>query len=127
MKKITGILIFIIIIIIYLVSWPVPINPVSWKAPEDPGYTGPFEVNTRLAAIEKLPIKEAHGPEDIAIDADGRIYAATHEGFIVRLENSTAEPEKWVNTGVTETSQYLYIGSLITDFIARLPKDKVTL
>ena len=80
-----------------------------------------------LAAIKKLPLKEAHGPEDIALYADGRIYAATHEGFIVRLESSTAEPEKWVNTGVTETSQYLYIGSLITDFIARLPKSEAGL
>jgi len=32
-----------------------------------------------------------------------------------------------VNTGVTETSQYLYIGSLITDFIARLPKSEAGL
>ncbi len=100
MKKFFSALICIIILlIIYLVAWPVPIAPVSWTAPENPGYTGPFEVNTRLAAIEKLPIEGAHGPEDIALDADGRVYAATHEGFIVRLENSNAEPEKWVNTG----------------------------
>ena len=99
MKKLTGAVIFIVIIIIYLLTWPVPIAPVAWQPPPDPGYTGPFEVNTRLANIEKLSIEGAHGPEDIALDADGRIYAATHEGFIVRLENSNAEPEKWVNTG----------------------------
>ena len=32
-----------------------------------------------------------------------------------------------VNTGVTETGQYLYIGSLVTDFIARLPKSEAGL
>ncbi len=102
MKKITGFLFVIIIFfIIYLVTWPVPVDPVSWESPPNPGYTGPFKVNNRLAAIEKLPLEETHGPEDIALDADGRIYAATHEGFIVRLDNSNsnAKPEKWVNTG----------------------------
>lgn len=100
MKKSTKFLLGIIILfIIYLVAWPVPIAPVSWESPPNPGYTGPFEVNTRLSGIEKLPLNGAHGPEDIALDTDGRIYAATSEGFIVRLENSNAEPEKWVNTG----------------------------
>ena len=100
MKKLTGfLLITLFFLVIYLLTWPVPIDPVAWEAPDDPGYTGPFEVNTRLAAIEKLPLDGPHGPEDIALDADGRIYAATHEGYIVRLENSSAKPEKWVNTG----------------------------
>ncbi len=100
MRKLTGVLsITILFIVIYLLTWPVPITPVSWKSPPNPGYTGPFAVNTRLAAIEKLPLGETHGPEDIALDADGRIYAATNEGFIVRLENSHAKSEKWVNTG----------------------------
>ncbi|PIP38270.1 MAG: strictosidine synthase [Desulfobacterales bacterium CG23_combo_of_CG06-09_8_20_14_all_51_8] len=99
MKKIIrSLAVILILIIIYLVTWPVPIDPVAWEAPPDPGYTGPFEVNTRLAGIEKLPLGDTHGPEDIALDADGRIYAATHEGFIVRMENG-GEPEKWVNTG----------------------------
>jgi sugar lactone lactonase YvrE len=100
MKKLTSaLLIILFFLVIYLLTWPVPIDPISWEAPENPGYTGPFEVNTRLAKIEKLPIEGAHGPEDIALDADGRIYAATHEGFIVRMENSTSQPKKWVNTG----------------------------
>jgi sugar lactone lactonase YvrE len=100
MKKIfSALLIFLFFLVIYLLTWPVPIDPVAWEAPDDPGYTGPSEVNTRLAAIEKLPLDGMHGPEDIALDTDGRIYAATHEGFIVHLENSSAKPEKWVNTG----------------------------
>jgi len=99
MKKLIRSLIpILILIVIYLIAWPVPIDPVAWEAPPNPGYTGPFEVNTRLAGIEKLPLDGVHGPEDIALDADGRIYAATHEGFIVRMENG-GTPEKWVNTG----------------------------
>jgi DNA-binding beta-propeller fold protein YncE len=100
MKKLIGSLaVILILIIIYLITWPSPIDPVAWDAPPDPGYTGPFAANTRLAGIEKLPLKDTHGPEDIAIGADGRIYAATHEGFIVRMENGSNTPEKWVHTG----------------------------
>ena len=99
MKKWIGLLaVLLLLLVVYLLVWPTPIDPVAWEAPPDPGYTGPFEPNTRLAGIEKLPLAGVHGPEDIALDADGRIYAATHEGFIVRLENGR-EPEKWVNTG----------------------------
>ncbi len=100
MKKITGFVFIILLsILIFLAVKPAPIDAVSWQSPANPGYSGPFEVNTRLAAIEKLPLEGTHGPEDIALDADGRIYAATHEGFIVRLKNTNAKPEKWVNTG----------------------------
>lgn len=99
MKKWIGLLaVLLLLLVVYLLVWPTPIDPVAWEAPPDPGYTGPFEPNTRLAGIEKLPLAGVHGPEDIALDADGRIYAATHEGFIVRLENGRT-PEKWVNTG----------------------------
>ena len=77
--------VIIVIIILYFVVWPVPVDPVGWEAPPNPGYTGPFAVNTRLKGVETFPIAGNHGPEDIALDAQGRIYAATHEGYIVRL------------------------------------------
>ena len=100
MKKITKLLLGIfILLVIYLLTWPVPIDPVKWEPPPNPGYTGQFEVNTLLSGIKKLPLIDTNGPEDIAIDSNGRIYAATHEGYIVRLENHSARPEKWANTG----------------------------
>jgi sugar lactone lactonase YvrE len=90
--------VIITVIIIYFIAWPVPIDPVAWTAPPNPGYTGPFAVNDRLKGIETFPIAGNHGPEDIALDAEGRIYAATHEGNIVRLEPNGSNPENWVNT-----------------------------
>jgi len=53
---------------------------VAWTAPPNPGYTGPFEPNDRLKGIESLPVGDNHGPEAVAVDAEGRIYASTHEG-----------------------------------------------
>lgn len=84
---------------LYFVAWPVPIAPVAWEAPANPGYSGPFAANRRLAGIELLAIGDNTGPEDIALDAQGRIYAATHEGRIVRLAADGSGPENWAETG----------------------------
>ena len=82
----------------YFLAWPVPIEPVAWKAPSNTGYTGPFAQNELLKPIEFLKIGTNHGPEDVAVDDQGRIYLSTHEGFIVRLQPDGAKPENWVNT-----------------------------
>lgn len=89
----------LVLIVLYLVLWPVPIEPVAWEAPPNPGYTGPFAPNERLKGIETLSIGDNHGPEAIALDAEGRIYASTHEGRIVRLQADGTRPENWVETG----------------------------
>lgn len=100
LKKILwALLIIVILVIIYFLVWPVPINPVAWKAPPNPGYTGPFARNERLKGIEVFSIGDNRGPEDIALDGQNRIYAATHEGRIVRLKPDGSSPENWVDTG----------------------------
>jgi sugar lactone lactonase YvrE len=71
---------------------------VAWKAPPNPGYTGPFAQNELLKAIEFLKIGSNYGPEDVAIDDQGRIYLAAHKGVIVRLQPDGENPENWVNT-----------------------------
>lgn len=99
-KKILWILIVtIIFILLYFLAWPVPIEPVAWEAPPNPGYSGPFARNERLKAIQVLPIGENHGPEDIALDAQHRIYASTHQGRIVRMQADGSNPKNWVDTG----------------------------
>jgi len=100
LKKILWILLVIIILIVfYFLAWPVPVDPVAWEAPPNPGYTGPFAQNERLKGIEVFPIGGNHGPEDIALDGQGHIYAATHEGHIVRLKPDGSNPQNWVDTG----------------------------
>jgi len=94
----------IIVTVLYLVAWPVPIDPIAWEAPPNPGYSGPFAPNQRLTGIETLPLGDNHGPEDIAIDAQGRIYASTREGRIVRLQADGFKPgelgrDRWSPTG----------------------------
>jgi sugar lactone lactonase YvrE len=84
---------------VYLLVWPVPVQPVAWQAPVAPGYAGPFSRNERLKDLEALPLGDNHGPESVALDLEGRLYAATHEGRIIRLRPDGSGPENWVTTG----------------------------
>ncbi len=93
-----ALLVVILVIVGYFAFWPVPIEPCAWQAPPDPGYTGKFAPNERLKGLELLKIADCHGPEAVAIDSQGRIYATSHEGFIVRLQQDGSKPERWVNT-----------------------------
>ncbi len=92
------ILIGIALLVLYFLIWPVEVEPVAWQAPINPGYAGVFTKNDRLKGLEMMAIGDVHGPEDIALDSLGRIYAATHEGIIVRLQADGTNPEKWANT-----------------------------
>lgn len=78
---------------LYLALWPVPVDPVAWNAPVDAGFTGPFARNERLRALELLPIGGDHGPETIAIDAQGRVHTGTKQGRILR------DGRPWLSTG----------------------------
>ncbi len=42
----------ILIYLVYLLAWPIPIDPVAWQAPVDKGYVGDFEKNEKLAALK---------------------------------------------------------------------------
>lgn len=89
----------LLLVLVYFAAWPVPIEPVAWEAPANSGYTGAFAANERLKAIEILSIGDHHGPEDVAMDAQGRLYVSTHQGYIVRLQPDGSAPERWVHTG----------------------------
>lgn len=89
----------VLLLILYMLFWPVQIDPVAWDAPENPGYTGDFEPNRALADPERLSIGDHVGPEDVALDAQGRIYVPSHEGHIVRLRADGTHPEVFADTG----------------------------
>lgn len=83
----------------YLCFWPVPADPVSWQAPTPPGFTGPYEPNTRLAGLRTIGIGREVGPEHIAIGPDGKLYAAMENGDILRMDPDGGKQEVFVNTG----------------------------
>lgn len=86
MSKVLGIFILVVAAIAaYLCLWPVSIEPVAWQAPADPGLEGPYAVNDALAAAERLGEGIGAGPEDVAIDWQGRIVVGYIDGRIERI------------------------------------------
>ena len=73
--------------LLYLLAWPVPIDPVSWQAPEDRGLVDPFEVNDRLQYARGISIDAFTGPEDATVGVDGNIYATTSSGHVIQVRN----------------------------------------
>lgn len=88
-----------LIVAVYLLAWPVPIDPAAWSPPTPPQRTGVLSPNSRLAGIERLARGFGIGPEDIAVDSDGRLYSGYVDGRIVRLQPDGRAPEVFANTG----------------------------
>ncbi len=100
MKKILLTIVFILLLLAaYLIFWPVPIEPVVWKAPMAAGYTGPHAVNTKLAGLKTIPLGTEEGPEHIAIGKDGKLYTTVTSGNILRMNPDGSAQEIFVNTG----------------------------
>lgn len=70
--------------LLYLLFWPIPVEPVAWKATPSAGYVGAYAPNDRLAGLASEEILGRNGPEDAAIGADGALYVTTHEGDVLR-------------------------------------------
>jgi sugar lactone lactonase YvrE len=88
-----------VLALLYALFWPVPIRPVPWEAPANPGYVGVFAANERLSVLDTVSVLGEHGPEAIAADASGRLYFATGSGWIVRTDSVGTNAERWANTG----------------------------
>lgn len=86
----------------YLSLWPVPIDPAPWDAPENRFYTGDFAPNDALADMERLPIGDTYGPEDVAIletDNGYTVYVSGHKGEIIAIDPVTQSHTIVANTG----------------------------
>ena len=97
--------ILIAIVLLYFLLWPVPISPQSWNPPEAPSLTGQYQQNSLLSKTERLSLGTdgartgmGFGPEDVALDAEGRIYAGLDDGRIMRLQADGTKPEVFSNT-----------------------------
>jgi hypothetical protein len=54
----------IVLLVAYLLLWPVPINPAAWTPPTAPDLTGVYAQNSELSKIERLHI-DGNKPEDV--------------------------------------------------------------
>lgn len=86
-------------LVLWLFFWPVSIDPIPVALPANPGLTGAFASNTVLASVERLANGVAVGPEDVDVDAEGRIYGGFLDGTLRRFNPDGSHPEVLVNTG----------------------------
>jgi sugar lactone lactonase YvrE len=85
--------------LVYLLAWPVPIQPVAWHAPPSAGYVGVHARNDRLARLRPVKVTPEVGPEHIAFGPDGKLYTATLSGAVLRMAADGSSIETVTNTG----------------------------
>ena len=85
-KKISVSLLFLLIIlVVFFVFKETPVNPVAYAPPKSPDLTGILAPNDLLKNAEVIAAGRINGPEDVAIDEDGRLYGGTQDGEIIRI------------------------------------------
>ena len=82
---------------LYLMLWPVPVEPATWQPQPSQPLAGVYESNSRLASAERLTVG-GHAPEGVAVDSEGRIYTGVDDGRIFRLQPDGTRPEVFADT-----------------------------
>ncbi|MDD0844195.1 SMP-30/gluconolactonase/LRE family protein [Pseudomonas sp. Gutcm_11s] len=92
MKKLLGLLVLLLAgAASYLALTPSPIEPLAWQPQQAPQMTGVLEPNDTLMKAELMGQGQIHGPEDTAVDAQGRVYAGLHDGRVIRITDGKVE------------------------------------
>jgi sugar lactone lactonase YvrE len=92
------ILLIIVVALAYLLLAPVPIAPAAWTPAAAPTLTGQYAQNTKLASVQRFSLGDGHKPEDVALDAEGRIYAGFEDGRIMVLQPDGTPPRVFAET-----------------------------
>jgi sugar lactone lactonase YvrE len=108
--RITGVI--AVAALVYLLAWPVEINPAAWTPPPAPSPAGVFAPNDRLTHLEKLA--RGHiGPESVAIDGNGYLYTGLADGRILRIRPDDATVETYARAGEPLGMEFDAHGNLI--------------
>ena len=100
MKKLAQtVLVVVIAAMMYLLLWPVPVEPVAWDAPADEGLAGAFSENALLSPATGIDLEQFAGPEDAALGRDGHVYATTENGVVLRISPSGRTVQVFAETG----------------------------
>lgn len=98
MKILGYLLLSIITLLGIFILYPAPITSVAWQPPKAPVLEKQYAPNNQLKESELLALGHIYGPEDVDVDAQGRVYGSTQDGLIKRV-NLDGSVETWVDTG----------------------------
>lgn len=86
MKKIIlGIIGILAILIIIFFLQSAPIDPAAYNPPKSQELANVLAKNSLLQKAELLALGKINGPEEVAVDSQGRVYGGTQGGKIMRL------------------------------------------
>jgi sugar lactone lactonase YvrE len=89
-----------LLLLLYLVAWPVDIRPVAWNPPEAPALDeGLYARDDALRGVQRIADGAVVGPEAIAFDADGRLYTGLEDGRVVSMTAEGTDCRVLGNTG----------------------------
>jgi sugar lactone lactonase YvrE len=71
--------------VVYIGFAKAPIDPAAYSPPAKPPLTGVLAPNDLLKKAELLAQGRIDGPEEVAVDARGRVYGGTQDGRVLRL------------------------------------------
>ena len=126
-----SLLVIVVLSLAYLFLWPVPINPVAWTPPAAPELTGTYAENAELSKTQRLPI-DGNKPEDVAFDAQDRIYCGDDAGRIFRFQPDGTKPELFAQTkgrplGLAfDPSGNLIVADAVTGLLSVAPNGLLT-
>ena len=98
MKTGRYVLILFLILVLYLIAWPIPINPISWTPLPAPELKEKYAINDYLSSVKIIKTEESFGPEDIDMDEQGRIYGGFEDGKIIRFSSKGENMEVFADT-----------------------------
>jgi sugar lactone lactonase YvrE len=76
----------LVVACLYLLLWPVPVDPIAWDAPDDKGLADPFGPDDRIKYARAIDLGVYEGPEDVTSGHDGRLYATSTGGSILQID-----------------------------------------
>ena len=120
----------VIAAVLYLLFWPVSINPASWTPVPAPQLTDKYQQNSKLSSTERLPVGPS--PEDVAIDSQDRIYAGLDDGRIIRLRPDGTGAEVFANTHgrplglIFDAGQNLLVADAVKGLLSISPAGQIT-
>ena len=98
MKTGRYVLILFLILVLYLIAWPIPINPISWTPLPAPELKEKYAINDYLSSVKIIETEESFGPEDVDMDEQGRIYGGFEDGKIIRFSSKGENMEVFADT-----------------------------
>ncbi|NWF55131.1 MAG: SMP-30/gluconolactonase/LRE family protein [Syntrophaceae bacterium] len=84
-KGVLGILGILVLFILFFLFQSAPIDPAAYAPLKGPELAGVLAPNHLLQQAELLAQGKINGPEEVALDSQGRVYGGTQDGKIIRL------------------------------------------